>query len=133
LLTANLLLHLNTFVPIFRTAAKSPFRAAGDEALYPRKMPSAPAHPPSPERPQSAREDERSSAAPSEQGRAEREREERSGPLTITRVRKDDGRSLILYGHDETQAELDDATAHQPQRMPEPQRADEPQHQDEQA
>jgi hypothetical protein len=27
--------------------------------------------------------------------------DERFGPLTITRVQKDDGRALILYGHDE--------------------------------
>jgi hypothetical protein len=46
--------------------------------------------------------------------------DERSGPLTITRVVKDDGRSLILYGHAESQGELaeaehEDVTARKPE------------------
>jgi hypothetical protein len=36
--------------------------------------------------------------------------------LTITRVVKDDGRALILYGHAESSAELDDETAAEPER-----------------
>jgi hypothetical protein len=72
-------------------------------------MPSDPAQPPSPKRPQSAGADDRPSPAPGEQQSVELAVEERSGPLTITRVVKDDGRSLILYGHAESQAELAEA------------------------
>lgn len=78
-------------------------------------MPSGPAQPPSPERPQSAGAGDRSSAAPGEQGGTERGAEECFGPLTITRVLKDDGRSLILYGHDESPAEPGGATAREPE------------------
>ena len=85
---------------------KSPLPVTGGKALYPRGMPSGPAQPPSPERPQSGDADDRTSAASDEQDRSELESEQRSGPLRITRVLKDDGRALILYGHDESQAEL---------------------------
>jgi hypothetical protein len=76
------------------------------EALYPRKMPSDPGQPPSPERPQSVGDDDRLSAASGGRDEVELGAEERSGPLKITRVVKDDGRSLILYGHAESPAEL---------------------------
>jgi hypothetical protein len=72
-------------------------------------MPSGPAQPPSPKRPQDAGNEDRTSAAADAQHDAELGVEERSGPLTITRVVKDDGRSLILYGHSAAQAELEDA------------------------
>ena len=83
-------------------------------------MPSSPAQPPSPKRPQSAGADDRSSPNGGEQESVELEAEERSGPLTIARVVKDDGRSLILYGHAESQAELaeaerENATAREPE------------------
>jgi hypothetical protein len=45
---------------------------------------------------------------------------ERFGPLALTRVSKDDGRALILYGHDESQAEPDDAAAAEPERQDDP-------------
>jgi hypothetical protein len=35
---------------------------------------------------------------------------ERFGPLTITRVVKDDGRALILYGHDDADSATDPET-----------------------
>jgi hypothetical protein len=111
LLTANLLLHLNTFVLLFRTSAKSPPPVTDGEALYPRKMSSGPAQPPSPEQPQSAGAKDRAGAASDEQDGVELRADERTGPLTIMRVAKDDGRSLILYGHDESPAELEAATA----------------------
>jgi len=83
-------------------------------------MPSDPGQPPSPERPQSAGGGNRASAASGGRDNVTLGAEERSGPLTITRVVKDDGRSLILYGHAESQAELaqaerDDATAREPE------------------
>jgi hypothetical protein len=83
-------------------------------------MPSGPAQPPSPKRPQSAGADDRSRPDRGEHESVELEAEKRSGPLTITRVVKDDGRSLILYGHAESQAELaeaerEDATAREPE------------------
>jgi hypothetical protein len=74
-------------------------------------MPSSPAQPPTPEQPQSARADDQSSTAPGERDRVERSSDERYGPLTITRVLKDDARALILYGHDESPTEFDEATA----------------------
>src|SRR3954470_9748899 len=37
--------------------------------------------------------------------------EERYGILTLARFRKDDGRSLILYSHDEDGADVDEAAA----------------------
>jgi hypothetical protein len=97
----------------------------GGEALYPRKMPSSPLQPPSPERPQSAGGKDRTSAASGNEDDVELGAEERSGPLTITRVVKDDGRSLILYGHAESQAELaqaerEDATAREPEGRDDP-------------
>ena len=79
-------------------------------------MPSGPAQPPPPEQPHSPREDDLSSTPAVEQDGPEHRPEERSGPLTITRVVKDDGRSLILYGHDESQAELEDALAREGER-----------------
>jgi hypothetical protein len=89
-------------------------------------MPSDPGQPPSPERPQTERPQsvgagDRAGAASGGQDGVELEGEERSGPLTITRVSKDDGRALILYGHDEAQAglaqaELEDAAAREPER-----------------
>ena len=83
-------------------------------------MPSGPAQPPSPEQPQSIGGEARTSAASGGQDDVELGGEERSGPLTIARVVKDDGRSLILYGHAESQAELaeaerEDATAREPE------------------
>jgi hypothetical protein len=83
-------------------------------------MPSDPGQPPSPERPQSVGGEDRASAASGGHDDAALGAEERSGPLTITRVSKDDGRSLILYSHDESQAELaqaerEDATAREPE------------------
>jgi hypothetical protein len=74
-------------------------------------MPSDPGQPPSPERPQSVGAGDRAGAASGGHDGVELEGDERSGPLTITRVSKDDGRALILYGHDEAQAELEDAAA----------------------
>jgi hypothetical protein len=120
LLTANLLLHLNTFVATFRVSTKSPLPVAWGKALYPRKMPSDPAQPPSPEPPRSGGADDRTSTASGEQERIEPGSEQRYGPLRITRVVKDDGRSLILYGHDESraelaQAELEKTTAREPE------------------
>ena len=128
MLTANLLLHLNTFVLLFRMSTKSPSPALAviaGKALYPRKMPSGPAQPPSPERPQSGGDGDRTSAALGGRDGTELRSEERCGPLTITRVRKDDGRSLILYGHAESQAELaraerEDATAREPEGRDDP-------------
>ncbi len=79
-------------------------------------MPSGPAQPPPPERPSRAGSGDRASAASGEQDRVESGAEERYGPLTITRVVKDDGRSLILYGHDESEAELDGDAAREPRR-----------------
>jgi len=84
-------------------------------------MPSDPGQSPSPERPQSVDGEDRASAASSRQDDVELGAGERSGPLTVTRVVKDDGRSLILYGHAESQAELaqaerDDSAAHEPER-----------------
>jgi hypothetical protein len=78
-------------------------------------MPTGPAQPPSPEPPRSGGADDRTSTAPAEQERIELGSEQRYGPLTITRVAKDDGRALILYNHAESQtelaqAELEDAT-----------------------
>jgi hypothetical protein len=83
-------------------------------------MPSGPAQPPSPKRPQGAGGVDRSRPDRGEQESVELEAEERSGPLTITRVVKDDGRALILYGHAESQAELaeaerEGATAREPE------------------
>jgi hypothetical protein len=69
-------------------------------------MPSDPGQPPSPERPQSVDGEDRASAASGRQDDVELGAEERCGPLTVTRVVKDDGRSLILYCHAESQAEL---------------------------
>ena len=64
-------------------------------------MASGPAEPPSPEQPQDARS-ERSAPTPRRrEDTPEQPPGERFGPLTITRVVKDDGRALILYGHDE--------------------------------
>ncbi|HWF32143.1 MAG TPA: hypothetical protein VG188_06275 [Solirubrobacteraceae bacterium] len=79
-------------------------------------MPSGPAQPPPPERPASADSGDRASAGAGARGGVESAAEERYGPLTITRVTKDDGRSLILYGHDESQAERAGASAREPQR-----------------
>jgi hypothetical protein len=69
-------------------------------------MPSDPGQPPSPERPQSVDGEDRASAASGRRGHVELGAGERSGPLTVTRVGKDDGRALILYGHAESQTEL---------------------------
>jgi hypothetical protein len=101
-------------------STKSPSPVIGGEALYPRKMPSGPAQPPSPERPQSDGGGDRTSAASGELDGIELRSEEHCGPLTITRVLKDDGRSLILYGHAESQAELaqaerEEAAAREPE------------------
>jgi hypothetical protein len=73
-------------------------------------MPSDPGQPPSPERPQSVDGEDQASAASGRQNDVELGAGERSGPLTVTRVVKDDGRSLILYSHEESQAELAPAT-----------------------
>ena len=78
-------------------------------------MASGPAEPPPPEQPQDARSER---SAPTLGRRADAPEQppgERFGPLTITRVVKDDGRSLILYAHDEAQTELDVATASPPE------------------
>lgn len=77
-------------------------------------MPSDPAEPTSPRQPQSAGGEDRTSAAAGGQHDIELSAAERSGPLTITRVVKDDGRSLILYGHAESQAELAQAERDDP-------------------
>jgi hypothetical protein len=47
------------------------------------------AEPPAPESPQAGRSEQRSEDAQAE----------RFGPVALTRVRKDDGRALILYRH----------------------------------
>jgi hypothetical protein len=94
-------------------------------------MPSDPGQPPSPERPQSVGGEDRKSAASGGHDDVALGAEERCGPLTITRVVKDDGRSLILYGHAESQAELaqpvlDDTAAAEPEHAAGPERGDGP-------
>jgi hypothetical protein len=66
-------------------------------------MAADPDEPRSPEQQSDAGAGERAPAPPAA-GEASREAtDERYGPLELTRVRKDDGRSLILYSHDEQQ------------------------------
>jgi hypothetical protein len=83
-------------------------------------MPAGPVQPPSPEPPQDGRADARAQTpargedAPGQP--PDTAGGECFGPLTLMRLRKDDGRSLILYGHDETQTKLGDAAALQPDR-----------------
>jgi hypothetical protein len=87
-------------------------------------MAAGPAQPPSPEQPQDGRSyagaqsSARGAGAPEQPPVAADD--EPYGPLTIARLRKDDGRSLILYGHDGAQAELDDSAASQPDRQDSP-------------
>jgi hypothetical protein len=74
-----------------------------------------PAQPPSPQQPPDGRSSDRPPPPGQEEAASEQTSEERFGPLTITRVEKDDGRALILYGHDEqTSSQPDDASAPEP-------------------
>jgi hypothetical protein len=84
-------------------------------------MASGPAQPPPPEQPHGDGAGARSKAQASEPDAQASAAGERFGPLTVTRVSKDDGRALILYGHDESHAELDDdAAAAEPKRQDDP-------------
>jgi len=60
-----------------------------------------PAQPPSPEQPPNAGSSERAPQPPHTDDTSQEAVGEHYGPLELTRIRKDDGRSLILYGHDE--------------------------------
>jgi hypothetical protein len=84
-------------------------------------MASGPAQPPPPEQPHDDSAGDRSGAQASEPDPLEQAADERFGPLSVTRVSKDDGRALILYSHDESQPALDDEAA-----VAEPERQDDP-------
>jgi hypothetical protein len=84
-------------------------------------MASGPAQPPPPEQPHGDSAGDRLGARASEPEPLEHTADEHFGPLSVTRVSKDDGRALILYGHDESQSELDDEAA-----VAEPERQDDP-------
>jgi hypothetical protein len=74
-----------------------------------------PVQPPSPEQPKDNRSSDRPPPPGHDDATHEQTSGERFGPLTIARVSKDDGRALILYGHDEgSPPQTDDALAPEP-------------------
>jgi hypothetical protein len=77
-----------------RRIAQTLSTTSGVLTIYPRGMAWETAEPPASDGPESAQ------SASHEQAR-EDPRDERLGPLAITRHRKDDGRLLILYRRDE--------------------------------
>jgi len=79
-------------------------------------MVAGPVQPPAPEQPQSARSDRSAPTPPRGEDTPEQPPGERFGPLSVTRLVKDDGRALILYTDEHAQAELGDATAPTPER-----------------
>jgi hypothetical protein len=83
-------------------------------------MASGPAQPPPPRQPHGDSSGDRSEAQPGEGDALGHAADERFGPLSVTRVSKDDGRALILYGHDESQAEPGDAPTAAPERRDDP-------------
>jgi hypothetical protein len=66
-------------------------------------MAAGPDQPPSPEQPPNAGSAGRAPQPPRAGDASQEASGERYGPLGLTRIRKDDGRSLILYSHDEQQ------------------------------
>jgi hypothetical protein len=70
-----------------------------------------PVQPPSPQQPPDGRSSDRPPPPGHEDAASEQTSEERFGPLTITRVAKDDGRALSLYSHDEEPAPATDDTS----------------------
>jgi hypothetical protein len=74
-------------------------------------MAPGPAQPPPPEQPHDAPPGEGAQAPPRDGGAPGQAPDDRYGPLSLERVVKDDGRALILYGHDESPAELGDTVA----------------------
>jgi hypothetical protein len=64
-------------------------------------MAAGPDQPPSPEQPPGTGSGERGSQPPHSNEASREAVNERYGPLELTRLRKDDGRALILYSHDE--------------------------------